>query len=216
MKKIKLPVKAFMLHETDRAWRSLRRYEHSDVAHMKCPGPLSYHNAHTLIGVVSGFTKDAEGCWTHPAMIDLVRPADDDPRWPTKCDHCAYVFTAADPRQTFDDHIWVTDEGREFSLRDPPIGALWYVDWTSAHDKGPDGRTLMAMTPGGQWCIDGQASNCTKKEDRGAYGKAHRCWVRHGTPPNVTVDKNGLTCSAGAGSIVAGTYHGFLRNGEFV
>lgn len=28
---------------------------------------------------------------------------------------------------------------------------------------------------------------------------SNHCWVRHGEPPNVTVDKNG---------------HGFLRNGE--
>jgi hypothetical protein len=43
----------------------------------------------------------------------------------------------------------------------------------------------------------------------------HRCWVRHGEPPRITVDKNGPTCQAGAGSILAGDYHGFLRDGAF-
>lgn len=42
-----------------------------------------------------------------------------------------------------------------------------------------------------------------------------RCWVRHGEPPIVTVNKDGLTCAAGAGSIGIGGgeryYHGFLQ-----
>lgn len=43
----------------------------------------------------------------------------------------------------------------------------------------------------------------------------HRCWIRHGEPPLITVDKNGLTCAAGAGSIQCRDYHGFLRDGSF-
>jgi hypothetical protein len=39
--------------------------------------------------------------------------------------------------------------------------------------------------------------------------------VRHGEPPQITVDKRGLTCHAGAGSIALGSYHGFLHNGVF-
>lgn len=41
----------------------------------------------------------------------------------------------------------------------------------------------------------------------------HKCWCRHGEAPNFTVDKNGVTCIAGAGSIQIGNYHGFLQNG---
>lgn len=52
----------------------------------------------------------------------------------------------------------------------------------------------------------------------------HKCWVRHGTPPQevVHVDKNGVTCGAGAGSIAIQPsgqnpgWHGFLHNGELV
>jgi hypothetical protein len=74
-----------------------------------------------------------------------------------------------------------------------------------------DGTHLTVVLPNGEyWDIDSRANNCTMKEDR-----IHRCWIRHGEPPNVTVDKNGPTCQAGAGSIMAGSYHGFLRNGEF-
>lgn len=67
-----------------------------------------------------------------------------------------------------------------------------------------------------------RASNCGLPNDR-----SHRCWVVHipdGDLSRTTVDKNGLTCSAGAGSLLAqpinrtdGTtipgWHGFLRNG---
>jgi hypothetical protein len=71
---------------------------------------------------------------------------------------------------------------------------------------------LMCMTPSNrEWNIDGRASNCTMPNER-----THRCWVRHGTPPNIHVDKNGNTCQAGAGSIVSGNWHGFLHNGQLV
>lgn len=61
------------------------------------------------------------------------------------------------------------------------------------------------------WDINGRASNCGRPDDR-----THRCWVRHGDPPNITIDKDGDTCSAGAGSIQMGDYHGFLRDGKLV
>jgi hypothetical protein len=112
--------------------------------------------------------------------------------------------------------LWRAPDGREFSLSDAPIGAVWDCDWL--HDVpdlcGPDGRSLCAKCPGGQtWFIDSRASNCTLPHD-----KAHRCWVRHGRPEDGTlhVDKDGLTCAAGAGSIQTGNWHGFLHHGKFV
>ena len=104
-----------------------------------------------------------------------------------------------------------TDTGEEMTWRDAPIGAMMYADWMDDCPEylGPDGKCLIVKTPGGEWYVDSRASNCTRKDD-----KIHRCWVRHGTPPNITVDKNGNTCAAGAGSIMMGKYHGFLRNGE--
>jgi hypothetical protein len=93
-------------------------------------------------------------------------------------------------------------------------GHMFYVDFSGGHcdtHTPPCTQHLYVVTPGGHWWdIDGRASNCTMKDD-----KQHRCWVRHGEPPNVTVDKAGLTCKAGAGSIKVDGYHGFLRNGEF-
>jgi hypothetical protein len=100
------------------------------------------------------------------------------------------------------------DTGEFTTIEEAPVGAMWYADWMPTAWKGQDGHALFVKTPGGDWGIDMRASNCTKPDDN-----VHKCWVRHGAPPDVTVDKNGLTCAAGAGSIVIGNYHGFLRNG---
>jgi hypothetical protein len=102
------------------------------------------------------------------------------------------------------------DTGEEVMMRTMPIGAMWYVRESSQQDyrPGPDGRTLFVNTPAGHWSPDSRASNCGLPEDN-----EHYCWVRHGVPPLVTVDKKGKTCQAGAGSILIGKYHGFLLNG---
>jgi hypothetical protein len=89
---------------------------------------------------------------------------------------------------------------------------MWFAPWLAECDayRGLDGRTLMVKLPGDHdWIVDGPASNCTIPDD-----KVHKCWVRHGEAPNITVDKNGHTCNAGAGSIAIPGYHGFLRNGQ--
>lgn len=76
-----------------------------------------------------------------------------------------------------------------------------------------DGLCLAVILPDGHhWHVEAQASNCTMKDDY--RQERHHCWVRHGDPRKgepVTVDKNGATCAAGAGSIASGNYHGFLR-----
>lgn len=105
--------------------------------------------------------------------------------------------------------IWSTGSGQL------ECGDLYYLH----HDQGIhcewencDGWHLHAVLPNGHyWNMDQRASNCGRPED-----KTHRCWVRHGQPPNVHVDKNGDTCQAGAGSILAGDWHGFLHHGELV
>jgi hypothetical protein len=100
------------------------------------------------------------------------------------------------------------DTGGLWPLHSAPAGAIWFAPWMEDHCKGFDGKCLVVRTPGGDWMIDSRASNCGLPNDT-----EHRCWIRHGEAPNITVDKQGKTCSAGAGSIVCGKYHGFLRNG---
>lgn len=104
-----------------------------------------------------------------------------------------------------------TDTNEELFLRDAPVGAIWRADWYEDFEgyRGADGKSYICMTPGGAWAIDTEASNCTRPGDL-----SHKCWCRHGIAPNFTVNKVGNTCSAGAGSIAVGNYHGFLINGE--
>lgn len=105
-------------------------------------------------------------------------------------------------------------------VQDRP-GAIWFAEhddtWCYSGWTNCDGKHLMVCLPNKRhWDVDSRASNCTLKDE----GK-HRCWVRHGTPPVIHVDKNGITCRAGAGSIQsygapsAGipAWHGFLTNG---
>lgn len=98
-----------------------------------------------------------------------------------------------------------------------PAGAIWRavwmpVNWCWENETEPH---LIVRCPNGDgvrdWDIDSRCSKCTLPDD-----KVHRCWVRHGDVPVLTVDKVGLTCAAGAGSIQLPLWHGFLRNGELV
>lgn len=80
--------------------------------------------------------------------------------------------------------------------------------WTNC-----DGRHLVVSVPtdGHEWSPSNRASNCTLKTDT-----LHRCWVLHGdpeVPSTLHVDKAGFTCTAGAGSIKFGDWHGFLDHG---
>lgn len=198
-------VKCFWLEPTRTVRRELRRYV-SSARGGRCPGPLGYHDAETFIDVVPGIF-DERGFLTELPAGDFAG----DPRWPMQCS-CGYVFKPEDERQVFTSPLYRrADTGDEMTLRDAPPGAMWDAWWYGEWSPGPDGKHLIVKCPNGhEWFIDGPASNCTMK-----YDHVHRCWVRHGEPPLITVDKNGLTCAAGAGSIQAGDYHGFLRNGEF-
>jgi hypothetical protein len=100
------------------------------------------------------------------------------------------------------------------------VGAMWRAIWmpknwcwdneTEPHllVRCPDGPETLTHRGYHDWDIDSRCSNCGLPNDR-----LHRCWVRHGVPPDVHVDKAGVTCSAGAGSIALPHWHGFLTNG---
>lgn len=138
-----------------------------------------------------------------------------DERWPVKCDHCGAPVSADAIRQVFNKRLYNTSSGN------PEPGDLFWAPWYHHPDykracckwdncNDPRGHLMAVLPNGHQWDIDSRASNCTMKEDR-----THRCWVKHGEPPDIHVDKNGHTCQAGAGSIAVEGYHGFLHNGEF-
>jgi hypothetical protein len=112
---------------------------------------------------------------------------------------------------------------------------MWFADWMlvegSDHYRGPDGHCLVVRCPDGHdWNVDSIASNCDSpcKNCRVPYkdhkyetckryedSRPHKCWVKSGDvrAGTVHVDKNGVTCGAGAGSIQTSKWHGFLDNG---
>lgn len=193
-------IKVFFIEPAGRQRASLRRYHDSQ---MRCEASgCGYHNAHVPI-------EDLPEGDPSVSFRDAAEARAWDSRWPTHC-ACGYEFADTDHWQHFALTLYRRpDTGEEMTLRDAPVGACWDATWDRR--KGPDGRSLWVKTPGGEWMIDGRASNCTMPDD-----KEHRCWVRHGRPEDGTlhVDKNGHTCAAGAGSIIAGSYHGFLHNGH--
>ena len=197
-------IKCFVLEPTKEVWASLRRYRSS--AEKECPGKYGYHNAHFNLGE---FNEDKY----RDEDLHTAFPKTDE-RWPKKCEYCDYQFEDKDQWQIFRDHIWIRqDTGEKVSLRNAPAGALYRATWYEPnYAVGKDGQSWCCVLPGGHvWTIDGRASNCTLPND-----KEHRCWVRHGVAPDFHIDKNGHTCAAGAGSILAGGYHGFLHNGHLV
>lgn len=137
--------------------------------------------------------------------------------WPTLCARCSAVLDDGGPhvwRYVDRERMWRnTETGEEFArLHETMPGAMWRAGWLRrVGTSQDDGAPLCVMTPGGEWSIDGQARNCTMPDDH--RQERHHCWIRHGVAPLVTVDKSGPTCGAGAGSIQAGNYHGFLRGG---
>lgn len=171
-----------------------------------CP-VLGYHHTTSLLFRVDYPENMSQSSRQAEARYDW--PAHDDPRWPSMCP-CGYEFTDADPHQRWTEpELRRSDTGELVTLRSAPDGAMWDAFWLGR--KGPDGLSVAVRCPGGhEWTIDERARNCTLRDD-----DVHRCWVRHGKVPWLTVDKNGLTCGAGAGSIQTPNYHGFLREGVF-
>jgi hypothetical protein len=209
----------FWLEPTDEVAVGLRRYHSGDGNGWTCAN--GYHSALVYTGSASAQYEERDGRRMRLSSVAEAPPSDDT-RWPTECgDGCGYRFTDDDHWQPWDLLVWQrTDTGEKrfnhsnHAVAAPGIpiaepGACWDATWMP-FSRGPDGICLVVRCPNGHdWMVDSEASNCTRK------GEPHQCWVRHGDPREckITVDKNGDTCSAGAGSIQAGDYHGFLQAG---
>jgi len=202
-------IKVFFLEPTDMERRWLRRYSKFEKER-RCGNNANYFcNGMTLL----------YDCPEAQLWADYDKS---NPQWPNNCDRCGVAFEADDEYQLFKRHLFKRqDTGELFTLADAPPGACWDASWMisdwnrdkrgSGYHVGPDGRCLVVKTPDGHdWMVDARCSNCTLPDD-----DEHFCWVRHGRPEDGTlhVDKNGKTCSAGAGSIATGKWHGFLHNG---
>jgi hypothetical protein len=212
-------VKCFLLEPVDKIRVWARRYSKGTPnCCPRNPGQYSCHGAMNLIGDFDHPHVPGEyENWDD--FVETIRPPATDPIWPVKCE-CGAILEHQDSErggQMFVHRLHKrSDTGDLTTIRDAPPGAMWSAWWMQHEGRywDWDNQTeapLMCKTPGGEWNIDGRASNCTMPNDR-----THRCWIRHGVPPLLTVDKNGSTCAAGAGSILSGKWHGFLRNGELV
>lgn len=190
-----------------------KRYE-ATVLWSGCGGATGSHAARRPITAEQWETRD----YRHP--------------WDGACETCAQSipWDAKEPCDCGNDNCpdyrpvvrWAAGERSVFDTPSGDVGPgdMFYADWnlpteTRKHYcaipawSNCDGRHLIVVLPNGHhWDIDSRASNCTMREDT-----THRCWIRTGEPPNVTAGKSGHTCTAGAGSILSGDYHGFLTDG---
>lgn len=203
-------IQCFLLEPTEKVSVKLRRYRNSSADNEShCPSDVNdgYHDVSNVIGD-EPIKRDKEGYIGNGMKL---APPHDDPRWPTQC-ACGYVFREGDEWQRFVEEVYRrSDTGEETTIRNADAGAMWYAWWLDKMQKPQGKHCLEVKTPGGQWVIDAMASNCSMPDDR--RQEKHHCWIYSGTPPNITVSKDGITCSAGAGSIQCNDYHGFLRNG---
>lgn len=206
-------VKTFWVEPLRRARLTLRRYAYESIKG-GCKEHV-YHDAHLpLFDLPQRLQEFTEGhkVWHH----DGPQNAEDVPpgyAFPTHCS-CGYEFQPDDEKQVFSESLYQSVDGTVYTVNEFPPGAMWDAEWYGDHARGSDGIHLMVRLPNrSDWCVDSRCSNCTMPDD-----KTHACWVRHGNPKTdpVTVDKNGHTCQAGAGSIIAGGWHGFLREGYLV
>lgn len=227
-----MPTPCFLLEPTGVQRVQLRRFvfgvsegQAPDQEHRPCregrPWPNGYREG---CNATSPVLYEVPAVFREDGILEPVEKVSrDDPRWPAVCERCGVPFDPEDPWQTNGHPVYrvaarVDGAALELdaltTLREAPGGAMWWAEWARAWAQGFDGRALIVKLPNGiDWQVDSEASNCTRKGDR-----THRCWLRHGEPPLVSVDKDGRetgqeTCSAGAGSILSGDYHGFLRDG---
>jgi hypothetical protein len=192
-------MRARLIHEIGtRAWLTLRWGE-------ACPGPRAHHLGRRHLIDSPRLDDEAVGGMPdhHP-----------DASWPPHCDGCQAPAPPEAAREIERRRLYDTASG------DPEPGDLYWADWFGCEARGGrcvhgwtncDGVHLLAVLPSGElFDLDGRASNCNQPHET-----LHRCWVRHGQPPRITVDKRGLTCGAGGGSIAAFEFHGWLRDGVF-
>jgi hypothetical protein len=199
-----LPV--FLLTEQPLRRRWLRRLS---AGLAKCDiCERGYHQAKNLIGdFANDLRKHSNGGKVYPdppprSAYEL------DPRWPMRA-ACGYIFEATDNWQVFERALYSTPTGELITLDEAAIGACWDAWWYKR--KGPDGRALVVKCPDGyEWAVDQRCRACTLPTE-----SHHHCWVRHGSPEDgsLHIDKDGLTCGAGAGSIMTGKWHGYLDHG---
>lgn len=216
--------------ETGDAAISLRRWSHEAGGEDHFYG---YHNASIDIDRQPIQRRE------NGIQESLPLPEPTDPRWPIKCEHCDYEFTAEDSYQINQTALYVPAPGNEGAGPLPhewgehvlPVGAMYYMYWKQRDGCQPwrycptDNSVLTVVIPDNpdgtgrmEWDVDAYCSNCSRNKSE----DPHHCWCRSGVAPWITVSKtppscdNLGTCAEGAGSIwtrMPTGWHGYLRNG---
>lgn len=131
------------------------------------------------------------------------------PNIPAVCISCGHHATEKDDVKSSRSitHVYNTASGR------PEPGDVYYRGDAWWWSNWPEGKLceIIVLPNGVEWNIRSRANNCARKDDT-----THRCWCITGSieEGNLNSDaKNCDTCSAGAGSIQGGNFHGYLRNG---
>lgn len=150
--------------------------------------------------------------WAHwNVSYDGLSTLDDSLPFPRQCKNCGYVFDQKD-RYLATDTLYRMPDGSLIQWQEAPAGAVQIAPWLDRIYTPQLEHCINVKLPDGVWwTVDGQSSNCGIPDDTGQ--RQHHCWVIEGSLPNITVGKNGPSCSAGAGSIQTDKWHGFLRNG---
>ena len=167
------------------------------------------------------YTADAAGpCPIHgdghkASSTPIILPKKEHPVFkeqaPTHCS-CGYMFKTGDVTGHGEPSWKRLDSDIEEFGKLPP-GAC-YVDEPYENKGrliiGYDGLCIVVVLPNLiHFITDERSSNCGSPNDN-----EHRCWCRHGSMgEDITLDKVGNTCIGGAGSIIAGNWHGFLKAG---
>lgn len=207
-------IKCYFIEPTEFFRKGTRRYSYQENVQVKCPAVAeewSVHRASLILESQLDFTGRET-----PSSGNASDPEHKE-QYPTKCEKCDYIFVPEDEYMLDYSRLYKrTDDGRLTTLNDAEPGAMWYAPWYEGMFRCPESdptHVLVVLTPGGHWVVDSRASNCTRKDDN-----THFCWLRSGDPKtgNITVHKNGDTCTAGAGSILIDSYHAMLQDGYLI
>ncbi len=200
-----MPTPCFWVDLTGEWAVGLRRYRSQVEGKPECPraGGWKYHGHIVMLGRIPA-EIDAEGRGQAVPVSRYV----DDPRWPTHCS-CGEPFRDTDERQVWTERIWCAIDGREWTDRQLPPGAMLDGPWHP--QKGPDGLALVVVLPpdkgednrGNWWHVDGPS---TVRDGDGKHRNGP-AWARTGDPRAVPP-----TVSA-TPSIQSADYHGHLTNG---
>lgn len=114
----------------------------------------------------------------------------DETKYPTKCDHCDFLFNPENSRSVGKMRVMIEVAGLTLLPEEAPTGTIWE---TGNEPTGKDGRSLAVKTEKGIWYIDAKTSSIEKWERTGkeddlcvlgptfkghTITNGHLCWTR--------------------------------------